>query len=170
MESLWPDFEENIIEQNRSLQILKEQAREIKKKTNGKVNATFSKMEYRPGPTNRIAEVGQMLSAFSSSTYEEILDKELESKIDVNTLYRNIDYKFELYNDEYRFRLFVFHYSEMFPVSLKVDGGILEDVPYNNGTPISSNDELESVLREIFSSKKVRSVVGKMLQKGKTEE
>ena len=25
MESLWPDFEENIIEQNRSLQILKEQ-------------------------------------------------------------------------------------------------------------------------------------------------
>ena len=111
-----------------------------------------------------------MLSAFSSSTYEEILDKELESKIDVNTLYRNIDYKFELYNDEYRFRLFVFHYSEMFPVSLKVDGGILEDVPYDNETPISSNDELESVLREIFSSKKVRSVVGKMLQKGKTEE
>lgn len=170
MESLWPNFEEQTVEQNNSLQILKTQAREIKSKTNGIVKATFSKMEYRPGPTSKITAVGKALSSLSSPTYEEILDEELESKVDVNTLYRIVDYKFELYNDEYRFRLFMLHYREMFPVSLKVDGGILEDVPYDNETPISSNDELESVLREIFSSKKVRSVVGKMLQKGKTEE
>ena len=170
MESLWPNFSEQSIEQNDSIQILRAQAKDVKDKTNGIVKATFSKMEYRPGPTNKLAGVGQMLSAFSSPTYEEILDKELESKVDVNILYKNIDYKFELYNDEYRFRLFVLHYREMFPVSLKVDGGILEDVPYDNEAPISSNDELESILREIFSSKIVRSVVVKMLQKGKTEE
>lgn len=170
MESLWPDFEDQDVEQNNSLQILRTQAREIKKKTNGKVNATFSKMEYIPGPTSRISAVGKALSALSSPTYEEILDEELANKVDVNTLYTRTDYKFELYNDEYRFRLFVLHYQEMFPVALRVDGGVLEDIQYKNESPLSSNYELENTLREIFSSNKVRAVVAKMLQKGKAEE
>ena len=167
MESLWPDFEELVIEQNNSLQILKTQARAIKSKTNGIVSATFSKMNYKLGSANKLISAGQMLSALVSPAYEEVLDKELADKVDVNDLYKKADYKFELYNSEYRFRLFVLYYTELYPISLEVDEGILEDVPYKNGAPISSNEELESVLREIFSSKKVRSVVGKMLQQGK---
>ena len=53
----------------------------------------------------------------------------------------------------------------MFPISLEVDEGITEDIQYKNGSPVSSNDELKTVLREIFSSYKVHSVVSKMLQK-----
>ena len=40
MESLWPKFEEQIIEQNDSIQILREQARAIKSETNGIIHET----------------------------------------------------------------------------------------------------------------------------------
>ena len=53
----------------------------------------------------------------------------------------------------------------MFPISLEIDEGIIEDIQYKNGSPVSSNDELKAILREIFSSYKVHSVVSKMLQK-----
>jgi len=169
MESLWPKFEEQIIEQNDSIQILREQARAIKSETNGIIHATFSKMNYKAGPTNAIKTLDQVMSAMSSSFYEEVLDDELVNKTDVNALYKITKYKFELYNTDYRFRLFVLNHREMFPISLEVDEGILEEVQYKNGVPISSNNDLKNVLREIFSSYKVRSVVSKMLQKRKDE-
>jgi hypothetical protein len=49
MESLWPKFEEQELEQNDSIQILRDQARAIKSETNGVVRATFSKMNYKLG-------------------------------------------------------------------------------------------------------------------------
>ena len=166
MESLWPKFEEQELEQNNSIQILREQARAIKSETNGVVRATFSKMNYIhiPGATNALKTMGQVLDAISPR-YEEELEEELADKTDVNDLYSITKYKFELYNDEYRFRLFVLKHREMFPISLEVDEGITEDIQYKNGSPISSNDDLKTVLREVFSSHKVRLVVSKMLQK-----
>jgi hypothetical protein len=165
MESLWPKFEEQELEQNDSIQILRDQARAIKSETNGVVRATFSKMNYKAGPTSALKTLGQVVSAMSSPFYEEVLEEELADKTDVNALYLITKYKFELYNDEYRFRLFVLNHREMFPISLEVDEGICEDIQYKNGSPISGNDELKTVLREIFSSYKVHSVVSKMLQK-----
>ena len=47
MESLWPKFEEQVIEKNDTIQILRVQARAIKSETKGIVNATFSKMHYK---------------------------------------------------------------------------------------------------------------------------
>ena len=164
MESLWPKFEKKIINENNSIQILRAQARAIKSETNGIVNATFSKLNYKPGPANAIKTISQMVSSMSSPLYEEILDDELVDKVDVNSLYEITKYKFEIYNAEYRFRLFVLNYSKMFPISLSVDGGILNDVEYKNCAPISSNDELVEAIKDIFSSNKVISVVTKMLQ------
>jgi len=169
MESLWPKFEEYEIEKNDSIQILREQARAIKSETNGIVHATFSKMNYKEGPTNAIRTLSQVVTSMSNPFYEEVLDEELLDKTDVNALYKITKYKFELYNDEYRFRLFVLNHREMFPISLVVDEGILEDIQYKNESPISNNDDLKNVLRDIFSSYKVCSVVSKMLQEGKNE-
>ena len=170
MESLWPKFEDEVLEENNSIQILRDQAKAIKTETNGIVHATFSKMNYKSGATDVVKTIGQIASAISSTSGEELLDKELAGKVDVNALFKKTRYKFEIYNTEYRFRLFVLNYSEMFPISLDVDGGILEDTQYKNCYPLSSNDELKDTLKEIFSSNKVRSVVSKMLQKGKDGE
>ena len=170
MESLWPKFEVYEIEKNDSIQILREQARAIKNETNGIVHATFSKMNYKEGLTSAAKTLSQMAYALSTSCYEEVLDEELSGKTDVNALYKITKYKFELYNSEYRFRLFVLNYREMFPISLVVDEGILEDIQYKNDSPLSSNDDLKDVLRDIFSSYKVCSVVSKMLQERKKRE
>lgn len=168
MESLWPKFEEQDVEQNNTIQILRAQAKAIKEQTDGAVCATFSKMTYKPGPTSAIEAIGRMVSSMSSPIYEEVLDEELANKTDVNTLYRITKYKFELYNSEYRFRLFVLNYCEMFPLTLTVDEGILEDIAYKNETPIICNADLENTLRDIFSSFKVRTVISRMLYKAKS--
>ena len=170
MDSLWPEFDNHIIEQNDAIQILRSQARAIKTQTKGIVNATFSKMNYKSGPTNALKSISQVIADMSSPCYEEVLDEELVDKSDVNLLYAITKYKFELYNTEYRFRLFILNYREMFPISLEVDGGVLEDIPYKNGEHISSNEELKNVLTDIFCSSKVRSVVTKMLDEGKRSE
>lgn len=167
MDSLWPKFEEHLIEQNNSIQILRTQAKAIKSLTNGVVNATFSKMNYNPGPTNALKRLGETITALSSPTFEEQLEEELQEKTDINVLFTETRYKFEIFNNEYRFRLFVLDYREMFPISLEVDGGILEDISYRNNSPIMGNDELKNIVKEIFSSFKVHSVVSKMLQKNK---
>lgn len=167
MESLWPKFEKQDIERNDTIQILREQAKCIKSDTQGLVHATFSKMYYKAGPASTLKTIGQVVSALSSPMYEEVLEAELDKKKDANDLYKITPYKFELYNDEYRFRLFVLNYREMFPITLDIDEGILEDIQYKNGSPIFSNDELKNTIREVFSSFKVNSVVMKMLQNGK---
>ena len=166
MENLWPnpeEFHNNSIEENNSIGILRDQARAIKSITNGIVNATFSKINYKPGPANALKAIGQFVNTLTGS-YEEVLDEDLKDKEDINALFLVNKYKFELFNSNYRFRLFVFNYSELFPVSLVVDEGILDDINYTNGAPISNNTELKSHLKEILSSSKVRTVISKMLQ------
>ena len=95
MNSLWPNFEDHEIEQNNSIEILRMQAREIKKLTKGVVNATFSKIEYKSGPTAAIEQLNHIVEKMASTTYEEVLEDELSEKINVNELYRKTEYKFE---------------------------------------------------------------------------
>lgn len=165
METLWPNFDEEPIEINEAVQILREQARSIQSSTKNKIRATFSKMSYKAGPFSAVEQIGRVVNAMSSPVYEEILDDELQEKTDANTLFSTTQYKFEIFNDEYRFRLFVLNDSEMFPITLEVDGGILEEISYQNKSKIESNEELKGILREIFSCGKLRKVVSKMLSK-----
>lgn len=170
MESLWPKFEEQELEPNNSIKVLRDQARAIKSETKGAISATFSKMNYKAGPASALKTLGQVVAAMSSPTYEEELEEDLANKTDVNVLYSITKYKFELYNDEYRFRLFVLNHRELFPISLEIDEGIADEIQYKRGSPISSNEELKTVLRDIFSSNKVHTVVSKMLQKTEKED
>lgn len=164
MENLWPDFVGEILEKNDSIEILRHQARAINKSTGDKVKATFSKMEYKKSPMGAVAQLGMAMQAASGWKYEEILDDELQDKENINKLFKSVKYKFEIYNDEYRFRMFVLNYSELFPVFLEVDEGILDDINYDNGSEINSNDELKSVIRDIFASKKVKTVISRMME------
>lgn len=165
MESLWPNFEELPVEENRSIQILRDQARAIQSSTNNVIRATFSKMSYNSGAMVAVERLGQIMLSMSSGTYEEILEEELQGKSDANELFSITKYKFEIFNDEYRFRLFILNYSELFPISLEVDGGILGEISYKNKEHINSNSELIDILKDIFSCEKVRIVVARMRQK-----
>lgn len=163
MENLWPIFNEEQAEPNEAVTILREQARYIQNNTQNKIRATFSKVTYKKStPLNAVEYFGKAMTAIPSINEEE-LEEELQGKENVNKLFEKIQYKFELFNDEYRFRLFILNNSELFPVTLEVDGGILENISYQNKGEIGSNDELKSILKEIFSSPKVRRVVLRML-------
>ena len=54
MESLWPKFDDCEVEDNNSIQILRAQASALRNETKNAVNATFSKMTYKAGPTSAI--------------------------------------------------------------------------------------------------------------------
>ena len=166
MENLWPDIEFKENEKNNAVEILRHQARILEKMTNNKIKVTFSKMNYRKSSMSSISQLGTVITAIQGRG-EEILEAELQDKDDVNTLFANTKYKFEIFNDEYRFRLFVLNNRPLFPINLEVDGGISEEIEYTNGTEINSNDELKNVIRDIFSCRKVKAVLSRMMSSNK---
>ena len=165
MADLWPEFNIENREENRAIPILREQARLLEKKTNQRVKATFSKITYKEPPlVQSMQYVASALSMYSEHCNQEILDDELCSKKDINSLFNPTKYKFEIYNETYRFRVFVLNYSEIFPVTLVLDSGIGEELNNRTEIEIDNNNELENLLSSIFSSKKVVNVISRMMQ------
>lgn len=165
MENLWPEISETPIEKNETISILREQARLIKHVTGNKICGTFSRMNYKANTTDTVNFLGEVIASMAGHVQEEQLEIELADKTDANVFYDRTKYKFEIYNADYRFRLFVFNYSDIFPVSLDIDSGILNEIEYMNNDPINSNGELKKVLREVFASKKVITIINRMMQK-----
>lgn len=121
-----------VIIMNEVVNILKEQADLLKSKTNGKVKAVFSEVKYANKETN----------------YES------------NSEF--MKYKFEIYNDRYRFRLFTIDIGDDFPLLIHIDEGIGESLLLS-GLYIYSVEYLCDLVRGIFHSQKVRSVINKMM-------
>lgn len=161
MEKLWPDFKNEQIEKNRTLSILREQAEVLDEQTQGKVKVAFSEMNFMPAKDAAIKMITAVMDKLSSE--QEQLEVDLANKKDVRDLFQVTKYKFELYNDSYRYRLFIYNYSEMFPVTIEVDPGIAEDIPYKSGSKIESNEQFIEVIKDIFHSRRVGVVVSRML-------
>lgn len=158
-ENLWPDFSNETIEDNNSLDILKNQARQLSKQTNGKVKASFSKIEYSINYSGVLKALGTMASSSS-----EIEDNSLKEKKDANELYKKIKYKFEIYNDNYKFRIFVLNYKSEYPLTMDIDEDILSEISYTSEGKISNDNQLKELLTEIFSCKKVKTIIVRMIQ------
>lgn len=168
MTDFWPDFTNDICEENKAIHILRDQARALEKKTNKKVKATFSKIEYRDSLAGATAMLGATLLSLSSLK-EEIIDDELKNKNDINDLYKISQYKFEIFNSKYRFRLFVLNFREVFPIEIILDEGIHSEIYLEDETNrhlVNSNNELEKILSLIFTCKKVRTVISQMMRFG----
>ena len=108
MNDLWPDFD--MIEQteaNNALKILREQSRALAKKMGNKVKATFSKIQYTEtlsGLTSALSVVATLNAA--KVKREEVLEEDLTGKTNISDVLKEQYYKFEIYNEKYRFRLF----------------------------------------------------------------
>lgn len=164
MNDFWPDFSVQVpCEKNNAVLILREQARLLERKTNKCVKATFSKIEY--GDTalrSSLTTFGKALASMSLPS-EEILENELSNKIDANTLYTPVKYKFEIYNSKYHFRVFELINSSEFPISLKIDEGISNELNIETKVEIHSNAELENIVKSIFSSQKLKTIISRMM-------
>ena len=162
MADLWPEIQLITFEENNSVNILREQAKNISKKTEGKIKGTFSKITYKK---NGLTELSKAISALplSGNLIEENDDKELVGKTDANVLYNLERYKFEIYSEEYRFRIFTLDNRPVFPVFINIDEGICEELQFNRREEIASNRELEEMVSSVFNSRKVQTIISRML-------
>ena len=161
---LWGEIKNETFEKNEAIQLLRRQAKLIGEKTNQTVRGTFSKVEYKPSPLTKSANsaIDIILKASQSQQMTEIT--ELEDKVDFNSKYKQTNYKFEIFNTIYRFRLFTLVYSEEFPIKLLADEGICEELSLDRTEVIKNNEKLERLVRKIFSCKKVKLIISRMME------
>lgn len=170
MTDLWPDFSLVEREENQSIEILRAQARLLEKKTSGKVKATFSKISYKTDSLSTSGLLAEALVSMTSMVGEkkvEVLDDELAGKTDANELYNFQLYKFEIYNEQYRFRVFVLKNRMMFPIQLDVDEGIRSELNLPANIKIQSNSHLNEVVSNVFGSHKLGTIVAQMMAENK---
>lgn len=154
------DSTENVME------IMKQQAQYLKEGTNGKVMGKFSRIK------NIMTNIAGLAAALSSEVTD---DNEINNLSDANNLYRNQKYGFEIYNQTYKFRIFEMSLSPLYPISVMIDEGVLEDTQEslsyctekgstNTTCIVRSDKELLECLKIVFSSKKVKYILYKLQQ------
>lgn len=162
MSDLWPDLEqfEGEIPENHAIGILREQARLLSKKTNGKIKATFSKIDY----TVSTAEIlGGALSAFADGNKKEIVEDEMKDKKDANDLYNFVNYKFEIYDETYKFRIFTLKYRSIYPIQIEIDDGIRKEKALNSPQNIRNDEDLIKIVSSVFSSSKLQMIIKRIM-------
>ncbi len=167
MIDMWPDLSENnsVFEENLALDILDEQVTAIDKKTNGKIKGLVTEIKYLdnyPGLKSAINAFVSILSA-SKIQQQELLEDELDSKTDINSIYHTKTYKFEIFNDTFRFRVLVLVYRTDFPIQITIDEGISQELNIENHKLIESNSQFENILSSILCSTKMKSILNRML-------
>ncbi|MBD5116781.1 MAG: hypothetical protein HDT48_04610 [Ruminococcaceae bacterium] len=162
MSDLWPDLErfEDKIPENHAIEILREQARLLSKKTNGKIKATFSKIDYAVSTTEIL---GGALSAIASGSKKEVVEEEMKGKKDINEFYNFNNYKFEIYDETYKFRIFTLKYRPIYPIQIEIDEGIRKEKLLSSPTDIQSDEELIKIVSSVFSSSKLQMIIKRIM-------
>ncbi len=146
--------------------IMKQQAQYLKENTNGKVMGKFSRIK------NIMVNIAGLAATLSSEITD---DNEINNLSDANNLYKSQKYGFEIYNQTYKFRIFEMSLSPLYPISVMIDEGVLEDTQEslsnciekgstNTAFIIRSDNELLECLKIVFSSKKVKYILYKLQQ------
>ena len=150
------------------LSLIQEQAALLETKTSGKVKADFSHVRYQYKTKNASLQLAEtMLRTMSAlSTVvpkEEVIEVDERKNLEnASNLYERGEYKFEIYSDKYKFRMFTLEYKSVFPLTLEIEYGIIEDKVVSKN--VNSIDELKSLLVSIFTSNKVRFIIQKMIE------
>ncbi len=173
MADMWPELFENNseFEENRALDILDEQVNAINDKTNGRIKGIVTEIKYTdnmPGLTSALSTFVSLLSA-SKISQQEVLEEELDSKLDINELYQTTPYKFEIFSDSFRFRILVLINRKDFPIQITLDEGISQELKIEKHKLIESNSQFEEVLSSILRSTKMKSILNRMLNYQETE-
>lgn len=173
--SLWGfSSVKNEPEVNMSEDLIRDAIDELERETNGKIKATFSKIEYAKAentrPVTEFLEISKIISKpilrnkDDEGRIIEVNDRELSDKEDINTFHDMEVYKFEIFNDKYRFRIFTLGISIAFPVRIVLDEGIASELGMrNSSTEIISNNEMEEILSKVLRTRKVRNVINQLI-------
>ena len=157
----WQNFKNNnlLTPANDVIPMLRSEARSLEKKTGGKVKATFSKIEYGRNGITQMLDTASTISRAMSSYGNEI--DENANKIDANDLFIRQDYKFEIYSQSYRFRVFTLHYNEFYPLGMTLNENLLKDTGFSRSDiEIESRNALDEVIENLFCCKRLTAHQG----------
>jgi hypothetical protein len=161
MTDLWPDFLQEQVNTNDSIQIINAQVENLGKKTQQMVQATFSKVSY---PQNALVEVGNIMEQINNP--REKLEGELQGKVDAHSFLKKENYKFEIYSATYRFRVFILSYSDIYPIKLMPDEAIADELALGKDISIESDEQLKEILAKIFRSVKLKAIIQRIMEEG----
>ena len=152
-------------EESKAKILLEEQAVLLEEKTEGRIKAIYSPLVFLPSDADILSQGITAALGGAVINREEKVDDVLIDKIDANDMYSFKSFKFEIYNDTYKFRVFTVKDRVFLPITIKVDEGIAEELSLFSGDTINiaSNSELESTVSSIFSSKKLMNIIRKMM-------
>lgn len=164
MKDLWPESFESERFACNAVELLTEQAAILKDKTGGIVQAALLPIQ----PADRT--VVTLMAELVTATDREGRD-ELSGKTDINTVFELKKYKFELYSDTYHFRVFTLYNRAQFPIDIVLDEGIAEELGQKETRiAIDNNEELMSLVANIFSCRKVSQIISHMILNDKRSE
>ncbi len=150
-----------------------QQCKDIEKSSCGKVHARFKKLEIVERQTGvaTLTNAVMLASMVGETVHEE---KDQLTQEDANGFYEPHEYVFDVYSDQYKFRVLSMRLGMSYPVSFDLDDGIAENLgddlerfsdPINGdkGLWIQSNEELNALIELIVSrSRKFRAILIKM--------
>lgn len=151
--------------------LIKESAVELSNFSKGMVLAEFDSLDTIPGSITIMAKT--ITESFVGE--KDILSYPNSDKLqDANTLYKGIDYGFELHNDLYKYRVFDIRIMPVFPVIVKLDEDIIEDEMYKfkehalffNDTglfDIYNENDFKIFLVIVLNSRKVMTILKSLL-------
>lgn len=115
-------------------------------------------------------DVFAALSTSCQVSNQEVLEDELKGKENISDELQEQQYKFEIYNSVYRYRLFVYVYSKIYPNRILLDENIAKDIGKNTTISIEGDQRLNEILGLIFSSKHVARIIKLMMSEANNKE
>lgn len=173
-ENLWPEsIDDGYVSTNNIVAIMKQQAEYLKKKTNNNVFLRFSHIK-SVTPITTMASVMSSLSVLTEKSVcsEYIGDVPVDKLKDANELYTQKQFGCEIYNHQYRFRLFEMSLPPLYPIEVVIDEGIVSDIrgqyladPFvENTLAIDNDNEFLEMLKSVFSSRKVIYILNRLME------
>ncbi len=178
MSNFWGNIDDTP-EVNKTMDTINIIIRELEQKTDGKIKASFSKIQYSKSEygkislyLNEIFEKKVFLKPPSQREPKTIAlpNVETKGKKDLNDYYSLDAYRFEIYTETYKFEIFQLFNSIAFPVRMILDEGIASELKLKNAAiEITSNWHMERFLRDVLGTNTVRNVVHRLLVLGEIE-
>lgn len=149
-----PNFEEEELNPNNSIEIGKKLAIQLRKNI-GKVHVSFAKNDNK-----YLSSLNKTMRILSDAAD---INNAAPGTIDINSIYDSAKYVFMLNNGIYRFTAFIVEYKMNYPIFVTIDDDIAVEIGYENyKVKVSNNEEYINLLSHIVSSPKFKSVIKTM--------
>lgn len=154
MTSYWKIYDKKFDSTDKVIKCINEQCDALNEITNGKVKAVFQTKRNDLFSTTQLA----------AKSLKKMFVNEKETK--AQELIANKIYEFYITdkNNEYEFPIFSISMNKNFPIFLKVDSSLVQEIALNEEYKLNGYDEFDSLFRQIIQSTRISYIVEQLIQ------